>query len=416
MSDPTTRFAASPDVVDIVFISTTAVVEVVGSIFLCIMWLRRTRAPLHARRLDLVFLSQIMLLSFVLWNGLNEISGVRMLCISRRLIEPLHVVVLLNIYGARLWMIWLAHARQRKAGSIRRPPRSAVKLWICAILRSGWLWTVLAGLECVPFVLNVLVTPSLTDYPDNAGRCGGTWSEKYRLALNVVYGFAFSFAACNFVDLNDEFHLKSEFRAAGISVCYCLAAYFCFFIGGIRKYFPVYDIVELTAAVVVFGCSTAMPVLVSFRKDPKGDMPGSPKSLKHQLSRVLASKNCREYFRKHLMREFCVENLMFYDEAMKYRADAQCVLSDPRMLVRTACSIFDQFIRPGSKNEINISAAQRQAITKAMMIMEMSHNAHIQLQCPDPEIFQCAMDEVFLLMCIDSFMRYRDSNFPHPEP
>eukprot|EP01083_Nonionella_stella_P075540 205414_1 len=398
------RFTVSQSVIDGLFIVTTPLVLAVGVTGLAALIWRRKHAPLHVRRMDLVVLSQVLILSHILWNGLNEISSVHMLCLTRRLVEPMHVLGIANVYVARLWMIWIAHSRQRAASSLKKAAPFRLKVLYVSTWWRGWMWLAVTALESIPFVVNVIVTKSLRHYPNAEGECGGLWSECYKFVLIIIYGSMFCWASYKFVDLNDEFSVKSELRACGLAVLATILTHVVLKMFGAQVHFPANDVSEMCLLVVIFSLSTLVPTWKTFKAVPTHsaeDRWGVRRSLRDQLLDLIANPGSREAFKQHLMREFSVENLMFYDAAVNFRRMADGPVKDRAALRTVALQVYDTYVKPGSDNEINISSFQRKDITQHIATNDV----------PEADVFECAAEEILKLMATDSLRRYRQSKF-----
>mmetsp|Transcript_6115 Transcript_6115/g.8472 ORF Transcript_6115/g.8472 Transcript_6115/m.8472 type:complete len:147 (-) Transcript_6115:634-1074(-) len=75
--------------------------------------------------------------------------------------------------------------------------------------------------------------------------------------------------------------------------------------------------------------------------------------LKPPLLNVLAHRPTLQKFRKHLIKEWAVENLLFYEDVTKLQIKAT-KLAPPRIIIKIA-QIYDKYLSNGAKFEVNLS-------------------------------------------------------------
>jgi len=114
------------------------------------------------------------------------------------------------------------------------------------------------------------------------------------------------------------------------------------------------------------------------------------KSSKLSFEEILASPIGREYFKQFLVREFSVENLMFYTEV-----DYFMTLTDMGDIRESAASIYETYVSSGAPFEINIDQAVRTECEN-----NMSNNFSINA-------FNSAKNAVFKAMQDNSYPRFQ---------
>jgi len=119
---------------------------------------------------------------------------------------------------------------------------------------------------------------------------------------------------------------------------------------------------------------------------------GAPKSGKISFEEILSSPIGREHFKQFLVREFSVENLMFYTEV-----DYFTTLTDQSEIRENAKSIFETYVDSGAPFEIHIDQKERDECQKTLE-SNLSVNA-----------FNNAKKSVFNSMQENSYPRFMKS-------
>jgi len=123
--------------------------------------------------------------------------------------------------------------------------------------------------------------------------------------------------------------------------------------------FPIRTIATLFVIVFLWIASTVMPILHSFRAIA-GEHPPGPHPLR-TLTGVLRDAEGLELFRRHLQREFALENLVFWQSVEDFRS-LVTDMEDPFLRHQIALEIYDHCIRGGAVYEINIPFHLRERI------------------------------------------------------
>eukprot|EP01083_Nonionella_stella_P128816 390450_1 len=125
--------------------------------------------------------------------------------------------------------------------------------------------------------------------------------------------------------------------------------------------------------------------------------------LNERLLAIINNPNECKRFREFLTCSYCDENLMFYEEVVRFRTLLPKASLGGSTVAGWAMAdiIFEVFVKSDSPKEINISHTQREEIEKAL---EGTRTELIQ-----PDVFDDAQRAVFDLMCKDSLIRYDTS-------
>lgn len=149
-------------------------------------------------------------------------------------------------------------------------------------------------------------------------------------------------------------------------------------------------------------------------KDNKGQIP-----LPRDLEEVLGNKILRDELFDFLRLAQATENLLFYEEAARFRTEAEALYRRAGQrnrefhIKKQATYIFDQFINVKSKQIVNISSSCRSKIIEAFAESERLNRDGIEIKKQNgilsPELFESAQNEVFLLMEANFFhLFYKD--------
>jgi len=111
------------------------------------------------------------------------------------------------------------------------------------------------------------------------------------------------------------------------------------------------------------------------------------------LKELLENPVAKKYFRNFLIEEFCLDNLLFYEEVNRYR---EC--GDDTERLKIARSIYNEFISTGSPNEVNVTYEVRKQIES-----RFEEEASVNL-------FDLAGDSIFDLMEIAMHDRFYTSH------
>eukprot|EP00924_Labyrinthula_sp_SR-Ha-C_P002616 snap_masked-scaffold_13-processed-gene-1.36-mRNA-1 protein AED:1.00 eAED:1.00 QI:0/0/0/0/1/1/2/0/399 len=114
------------------------------------------------------------------------------------------------------------------------------------------------------------------------------------------------------------------------------------------------------------------------------------------LLSILQDPEGKDLFREHLISEFSVENLYFYEAASLWRDQYHEIAH--RYHYRTAQKLFNTMIRREVQLQINISDQVYQEIEDELLSGRVSES-----------LFDNAIDQVFDLMDFDSFPRFKQS-------
>eukprot|EP01083_Nonionella_stella_P127231 385468_1 len=128
-----------------------------------------------------------------------------------------------------------------------------------------------------------------------------------------------------------------------------------------------YSCDSISVSVPTLFLSGFVPVWLAYKEKRKAEKySASSVATQRKLLEILRDPNTHRQFMDHMMEEFAVELLMFYDAVTEYSCLARDVSVDPQVAKFCAGDIYDNFVKEGSKTEINISSIHRARITREM--------------------------------------------------
>eukprot|EP01083_Nonionella_stella_P046013 123229_1 len=417
--------------VKIVLWTVTSVTIVTGFISLAAIFHRRAIQPIKVRYLSLISAIVIFACAYSFVSTYTEINYLTVSCFLKINVPDMMLIFGFDFYLTRLCLLWVRHLNnRRKVHGSTKPPSRFEGMLNCVCDHDRWILTLCSILLCTVVIMAVAPL-SVTAWSDmmqseshfRNGACPISEGNWYLGLFVIVNGLFMIFASCRFVHLDDAFFLKGELKLAG------LLSVIGFPVSKVLKYtshqtrveiFPFSALARtclMLSAVVITG---ALPVYLSFSPE----MNGFCSELSEQIEEVELSANkkkrssaqtcleyilhCPEYkaaFKAHLMREFCVESLLFWEDATEfYNAVCCCELSND-VLHEKSRILIDRYIRKGAETEVNISFIMRKQVIQNFE--DPTLNSYHKL-------FEPVLKEMMRLMRGDSLRRYRRSKFAHP--
>lgn len=105
----------------------------------------------------------------------------------------------------------------------------------------------------------------------------------------------------------------------------------------------------------------------------------------------------KEAFRKHIIKEFSGENLLFVDDAVAYKV--KNTIPGNNNMIQEALTVYNTYIAQNANLQVNISAIQRGII-----------DTNVEARRIDCDVFNIAIREIRNLMNNDSWARFIISN------
>eukprot|EP01083_Nonionella_stella_P242103 844828_1 len=396
----------------------------VATVVVCwILFDRRKVHPLSGRPIPLVILSQLSVMAYGAMQlvvshfveGTEHEHADDMDMISEdESTATCYIIVSLNsfltvfsltIYGIRIIMLWAAHKTTRKAMKLAesddaRENKVSTNSMIVSLARSSlylvFLAVTLLFVQSVPFVY---FFAKIVGSPTEENPCHSFYL-KFSIVdkvLDLIWAIVLTYGSIKYVKINDTFYLNSEITTVSVviairSIAVGIPAIVHEFIL-VDTHFDFVFWIILASTLIMFYYSSVLPAILTFRNftfsgrtsnfTDAGDIPAT-------LIDLLSTKEGIEDFRKHLEREFCVENLLFYTEVDSIRKLAVPTRGQMEYIV-------SEYIVENSPLQVNLSQEMVEEINKYMM----AHPKWI-----DPDIFREAQSEVLKLMRQNNFQSY----------
>eukprot|EP01083_Nonionella_stella_P043873 118390_1 len=428
---------SSTDLVSYAFTTLITLSLLVGipSVILTFVW--RKRRELHVRRWTLLVPCLFSLTLFSVINAINELPYVpNVPCHLQKVWEQLLLISVMNLYVFRILSLLAAHSaaalraelagpkkltdRQSKVISIvsddtNKPPlvspqmgRGCVGLWRRFLFHTGhyeWLWMVLTLLEAIPlFVAWGIMGDKFTNPPLHGFQCPSFEGiSEYLLCLVLFNALAVIWVSVRIGYKDDAFFIKYELAMVGsiglvASVVVAISSAFDFNV----TVFPLSDFTVSLAAVGLNIVSGVVPVVRSSKSSTKSDRRANLASPAEQVLNILSSSQSRDQFKAHLMSEFSVENMLFYEAVQQFKdlASTVGIAGVPCKTVwASAQNVWDIFMSPLGDCEVNISYHQRKDVEVAL---KADHDTTVL----DSSVFDEAATEVLKMMANDSLPRF----------
>lgn len=122
------------------------------------------------------------------------------------------------------------------------------------------------------------------------------------------------------------------------------------------------------------------------------------------LSDTLQNPELTEAFRKHINSEFSGENLEFHEKVTQLSKDVDDPSITDDQLRASAREIVDQYIRPDSPQQVNVSSFQAQNVVDAVAGIDQASRAQIG------EMLEESHREILKLVSKDSFTRFQKTD------
>lgn len=247
-----------------------------------------------------------------------------------------------------------------------------------------------------------LISPELKNVSASA-HCALTWENIPALALIVVtlcinVPLLFS----NISDINDTYGIKYELCAVYTLGTLGISSHllYQFFNQGKRVPFPLYFVL-IFLLVVVHSLMVLRPIwwyvkeqwiIRNFLKENNDLEADSASQMREIYGLILSDNILFEDFKEYTIKDFSVENALFYEIATRL---AQNPPSDASYLIEQQKAIYDLFISPTADIPLNVTSQSVQKIRCQVAKNEFKE-----------DMFNDVLREVMDLMYTDTFLRF----------
>jgi len=247
-------------------------------------------------------------------------------------------------------------------------------------------------------------------------------SREALAGILLVYIISFLLFSYRLRRVADGFHIKNELKFTGLVVILALIPW-VLFNTNLQAYnldFPYSTLSLVLALIFVFYGSTFWPLFRSIYKPPKIIDTQLPDNLDN-LSSVIGTQEGFEAFRKFLVDEFSVENLLFYVDIEDIRKKIGEGANLTKVKSETT-RLYQKYIMIDSPFQVNISDTIVKSIQEKMEILERDGTVAPPTKGTDeeyiggkridhPTVFDEGERSIYLLMETDSFPRFKTSEY-----
>eukprot|EP01083_Nonionella_stella_P059031 154512_1 len=387
MSD---SYPLTPSVFTSIYVVTLVIS--IPTIFLLII--RRNAHPLKGRNFLPLICSQVLLVILLIAQTSEKVFGDKIPCALDFLcVDSLYFAVF-TLYGLRVYLLWNANKVAKEANacaaariSCPNPKLNYIeKRW----LRSRWFQAILClsamAVQLVPSIIFAIRSKDL-----HYSECKELRQSfvPYFMGFTLLWAIFYCVASFTVVSINDVFFLRNELFVVGVLLTFegiALPVAFSFLPLG-----DLHIILFMTTIhISLLYFSSILPALHTFRP-PCHKI--QEKLLPKSLNSLLATEKGANSFRKHLMKEFSVENIQFYEAVDEFRETS--FSGNLLHMYTSANKINQKYIKPGSPMEVNISSKKRSLLCERINAKKIS-----------PTMFDDAYNEIYKLMSEDPFRRY----------
>jgi len=407
-------------------------------------WLRRDIQPIKARSPELVVITDIILIMYIVILSVQRFVADDYPCMLNVWGSYIGTLVLLNAYLWRCWTLYFnfyqTQAKLENKGLSSLPPLLRKKTYI----RGEFSMKFLGTLTCLLMLPCGLLVATNENLFGQIGQTCDKDSLDFLLAAYVIaYIALLIFFAFTLRAVVDNFMIKTELKLTGIVgiLAFVPWAVFNNFAKSINDDVFPFSTMFLTLAVMGALClSTFMPLYRSLYQSPTLELDVIPGDYS-TLNGLLRTREGLESFKQFLTKEFSVENIMFWVDVHEARAEVKGVLHSGEEKARVALlanikALYDKYIDSQSPFQVNLpdnivktlnqnfkaytmSNGDMKLLVYRVMSIDIRRSSTTSVpDCKEltseddpvvtatPTIFDDAQRNIFKLMQTDSFPRY----------
>eukprot|EP01083_Nonionella_stella_P012628 35769_1 len=308
----------------------------------CILYcMRYSIQPLRSRSFAPMVTAQVFTLGMLFTSTVPHIPALKVSCVADVVMHNVFLLMILNVYLFRGLRLICAHhqtshfAQHRTSVTSFHPTKPSCRdpikftIYLVQIRVFEWLWLCLVLIQILPiYGVWAMFPEELDRFPEEGHDCSVRYIiEIYMTGMVVFFCFLAVWATINLIGKEDEFWIRREFNitclfALPLCVLRCCTIQ------------SEHDLPTLVAALsscvlcfFLMSVSVVYPVILSYIAEslPARSRNEMSVSLSEQVLQILASSTQRDVFKRHLCREFCVENLLFYEATLHYREHAEAL-------------------------------------------------------------------------------------------
>mmetsp|Transcript_18653 Transcript_18653/g.27899 ORF Transcript_18653/g.27899 Transcript_18653/m.27899 type:complete len:476 (-) Transcript_18653:775-2202(-) len=194
-----------------------------------------------------------------------------------------------------------------------------------------------------------------------AGSLSSCYAESslHAAALNLVL-FVVLVIGFRFLEGSDSFNMITEISLCAAGIIMCVVLFVVIFASSDhinsqdQRDLEIDNVILLELLLSIF--LVLMPAIWSSKQSDNGD----DTRLKPNLVRILAHRESLELFQKHLIKEWSVENLLFYQDITKVQLRAGSLT--PKLVIQRLDRVYVKYVGKDATFEVNLSALNKDAL------------------------------------------------------
>jgi len=333
-----------------------------------LLFFMRSIQPIRSRAPGiLIAIAPMFILAYLFWMVDIIRNGVH--CFNTTLGNiPLFMIILM--YLVRGWRLYfLLNISLRKVEEKGKLEWFTSHKWLS---EPKFLWSVLVTsfiVFSVVMLILYLIDPNNYPITRNDNYCYTASFLGFLIAISVSSVAAILFAGLAYklrkISFSDSFNMKKELLATAILAVIMIILYTTL---SFSSSFVGYEYINAFGITLIFTVSYTGPTYLAIKENKRryfyiemgysNDGAENEHSAK-KFTKLLEDPNALEPFKKFLMGEFSVENIIFYEEVHKFKDT-----HDRALLIVKAHDIVETYIKEGASSQINISDRIRNMILK----------------------------------------------------
>lgn len=397
-----------------------------------LFWKRREIQPIKARNPNIVVVNDAVLIVFIVTVCFQRIFSKEYPCVLNLWSGWIGLLVIFTSYLWRGWLLYfvynlaIARLNMKKLQDIPFFVRNRHYASGPFLIRFFGAICVILMMPCAVLTAGPHGQGIISGKGDGPG-CPTEWGPLAMALIVGVYILAFMYLSFNLKSVNDNFQIKSELKITGLVACVGVVGWTVFNLDrfeSLNDSFPLSTLMLLVSGTTVFVMSTVIPLKRSYLEGEHMDTgPVLDSSSLSSLKDIIAQEAGRANFEQFLVKEFSVENMLFWREVNDFENSLNAVdttgmdvlnpvhneeVSEDKFeeLLEQARQIYENYIEDDSFKQVNLPA---DLITRLDDKMREAEEWSEENYPNIVTIYKEAKAEIFKLMNKDSYPRYRRS-------
>lgn len=390
-------------------------------------WKRRHIQPIKARMPYLVLCNDVILMLFVLALCIQRIYEETYPCMLNLWSGFIGLIMLFTGYLWRCWSLYFTFHLTRCRIEMKSLETMPFFIRNRHYISAPFLIRVLGTVSIIFLFPCAILTAKnfrgLNGYGDKT--CDKAWGDGLQAAYAAAYVTIFCCFAFKLRNVRDVFGIQQELKITGLIGIICLLPWTIFNTAAEEfnaAVFPFSTFFLLMAVAQAFFTSTLWPLYRSIYRQTEEDATKLPENV-DTLTGVLSSPPGVRAFKEFLIKEFSVENLLFFMEVEQFRG-ACAGRTDLNATFSEASKIYSKYIELNAPFQVNLPSTTVSELKlcffkKGTYFTGMSPSSvHVMgdskrkrsIDEQLPAIFDAAQKQIFKLMETDSCPRFYRSS------